>query len=470
MPSNITAPSGLELSAAPPKPVRVSKRAVMAVATLLAFLTVVVFYGAYKRNKQQRQAGVAAGESKAASALSAAKNLTRELTAGELRPKSGSDLQGSASPSSSISQLKPKEELTPPPLEPLSNSKSVPTLPGHSVYADGGGAYHEETAEEKRRLLAYQLEVQARNAPSLVQSNGASVSAATAGSSPKTDLDLLTQAVHQRSAAGSNPAPLQDAIINALRGQTTPAPQQQASEDGTEKEQFLEKARSRRQADYLNSTRVAALSPYEIKAGWDLPAVLEQALNSDLPGDIRAMVRSDVYDSATGHYLLIPQGAKLVGNYNSNVSYGQDGLQVVWTRLIFPDGSSLDLDGMNGLDVKGATGLRADVDHHYRRLFGTALLTSLFSAGLSVSQNRGQQNALLTPSAGQLASEAVAQQVTQMGIEITRKNLNVAPTIKIPMGYRFNVRVNRDILLDRPYIRDTPDQIRERTAKLDTKD
>ena len=84
-----------------------------------------------------------------------------------------------------------------------------------------------------------------------------------------------------------------------------------------------------------------------------------------------------------------------------------------------------------------------------------ALLTSLFAAGLQLSQNTGQQNALVTPSPGQVAGQAVGQQVTQLGIDITRKNLNVNPTIKIPMGYRFNVRVNRDMLFDRPYVRNT---------------
>ena len=94
------------------------------------------------------------------------------------------------------------------------------------------------------------------------------------------------------------------------------------------------------------------LGPYEIKAGWVIPAVLQQALNSDLPGEIRALVRESVYDTATGKYLLIPQGARLVGSYSARVSYGQNGIQVIWDRIIFPDGSSIVLDGMTGQDAK----------------------------------------------------------------------------------------------------------------------
>ena len=90
--------------------------------------------------------------------------------------------------------------------------------------------------------------------------------------------------------------------------------------------------------DYLKSTRTPPLSRFEIQAGWEIPAALEQGLNSDLPGELKALVMSNVYDTATGQYLLIPQGARLVGSYNSRVGYGQSGVQVAWQRVIFPDG------------------------------------------------------------------------------------------------------------------------------------
>jgi type IV secretion system protein VirB10 len=161
-------------------------------------------------------------------------------------------------------------------------------------------------------------------------------------------------------------------------------------------------------------------------------------------------VTSNVYDTATGLYLLIPQGSRLVGKYDSRISYGQDGVQVAWSRIIYPDASSIDLDGMLGVDSQGNAGLRDKVDRHYRRIVGFSVLTSLFTAAFSISQ-RQSQSALAYPTAGQTAASAVGQELSQTGAQITRRNLNVQPTIKVPAGYRFNVRVNRDILFESPY-------------------
>jgi type IV secretion system protein TrbI len=216
------------------------------------------------------------------------------------------------------------------------------------------------------------------------------------------------------------------------------------------KEAFLTGSPHSQSDDYLRSTREAPLSRYEIKAGWEIPAVLEQALNSDLPGELKALVTSNVYDTATGLYLLIPQGSRIVGKYDSHVSYGQDGVQVSWSRIIYPDASSIDLDGMIGLDSHGNAGLRDKVDRHYRRLIGFSVLTSLFTAAFEISQ-RNSQSALTYPTPAQTAGSAVGQELTQTGAQITRRNLNVQPTIKVPAGYKFTVRVNRDILFEAPY-------------------
>jgi type IV secretion system protein VirB10 len=216
------------------------------------------------------------------------------------------------------------------------------------------------------------------------------------------------------------------------------------------KEAFVVSANGRQTDDYLRSIRAAPMTRYEIKAGWEIPAVLEQSLNSDLPGELKALVMSNVYDTATGMYLLIPQGSRLVGQYDSRVSYGQDGVQVVWSRIIFPDASAIDLNGMVGLDAHGNAGLRDKVDRHYRRLLGFSVLTSMFTAAFSISQQRNQ-SALVNPNAGQIAASAVGQELSQTGAQITRRNLNVQPTIKVPAGYKFTVRVNRDILFETVY-------------------
>ena len=155
-------------------------------------------------------------------------------------------------------------------------------------------------------------------------------------------------------------------------------------------------------------------------------------------------------DTATGRFLLIPQGSRLVGVYDSRIGYGQDGAQVIWDRIIFPDASSLDLGGMIGQDAHGFSGFREKVDRHYRRLIGFAVLTSLFSASAAVAQS--QNRTLLTyPSPGEVAAGAAGQEVSEVGAQITRRNLNVQPTIKIPIGYKFNVRVNRDVVFEAPY-------------------
>jgi type IV secretion system protein VirB10 len=216
------------------------------------------------------------------------------------------------------------------------------------------------------------------------------------------------------------------------------------------KEAFLTTAAGRQTDDYLRSIRSAPLSRFEVKAGWEIPAVLEQSLNSDLPGELKALVTSNVYDTATGMYLLIPQGSRLIGQYDSRVSYGQEGVQVTWSRVIFPDASVIDLNGMVGLDSHGNAGLRDKVDRHYRRLMGFSVLTSLFTAAFAVSQQRNQ-SILVNPNPGQIAASAIAQDLAQTGAQITRRNLNVQPTIKVPAGYKFTVRVNRDILFEAPY-------------------
>jgi len=207
---------------------------------------------------------------------------------------------------------------------------------------------------------------------------------------------------------------------------------------------------NKEQSEYLDRERKAALGKYEVKAGWLIPAVLEQQLDSDLPGLIRALVRENVYDTVSGKYILIPAGSRLVGIYNSHVGYGQKALQAVWRRVIFPDGSSLSLGGFEGDDSEGAAGFRDQVDNHWGRIFSGALLTSLFAAGIGISQ--GQNSSVLTqPSYGQQIGQAVGQQVGQVGVEVTRRNLNVQPTIIVRPGYRFFVRVEKDLLFKGPY-------------------
>jgi type IV secretion system protein VirB10 len=315
----------------------------------------------------------------------------------------------------------------------------------------------EPTPEERRIAAAYKREQEAMSAPTSIRSGGglAGLGSLTGGSaSYSTGNDLaqiaaLTQAIAGQNPSGAAPATLSRAV--ALTGSPSHNdPDYDGQNMQVAKAAFLASSGQQKADDYLHSTRTAPLGAYEIKAGWEIPAILEQSLNSDLPGDIKALVTSGVFDTATGRYLLIPQGSRLVGNYDSRVAYGQDGVQVVWDRIIFPDASSVDINGMVGLDSHGNSGLRYDVDHHYKRLFGFSALTSAFSAAFDLSQ-RNTQSALTSPSVSNTATASVGRDMSETGAQITRRNLNVQPTIKVPVGYKFTVRVNRDILFDAPY-------------------
>lgn len=225
----------------------------------------------------------------------------------------------------------------------------------------------------------------------------------------------------------------------------------EAGADQDAKRSFLAAARKGADNNYVQSTRVKALSAYEVKAGWDIPAALEQEINSDLPGEIRALVRENVFDTATGQYLLIPQGSRLVGEYDSKVAFSQSALLVAWSRIIFPDGSSVDLEGMGSQDVRGRSGLRGDVNRHYGRIFGTAALSSAFSIAAVLAQTRRQQGVFTYPSSGDIAASAAGSEIARLGAAVTRRNLSIQPTIRIPTGTRFSVRVHKDLMFQEPY-------------------
>lgn len=201
---------------------------------------------------------------------------------------------------------------------------------------------------------------------------------------------------------------------------------------------------------YLTATREAPLSKYEVKMGTVIPAIMISGVNSDLPGELIAQVSQDVWDTASGRYLLIPQGSKLFGVYDSRVMFGQNRVLVAWTRVTFPDGSALDLGHMSGADQGGYAGFSDKVNNHYTKIFGSALLMSVISAGVQLSQPKND-SPFGQPSAAQTAAGAMAQQLANTGNALLQKNLNIQPTIEVRPGYRFNVMVSKDIILPEPY-------------------
>lgn len=422
----------------------------MAIAALILGLFA---YGGYKR--QQRQVATLAEGSmphNVAPATAAGAEIAKDVPSGNVpnspQQRLGSVDSGTLVPPGDLQLAQANQPLGG---QVFVRQGPIPAQPAIAQVPQP----REPSSEERRLVAAYEREQQAIAAPTTLREgfgSPASGSSQTAGSVRNNGDDaaqiasMVQGLIRQNGGSQATPESVRALLSQRAEGDGESSEQSQQSG----KEAFLAKARAGQTDDYLKSTRTAPLSRYEIKAGWEIPAVLEQALNSDLPGELKALVSSNVYDTASGRYLLIPQGSRLIGVYNSRIGYGQDGVQVIWDRVIYPDGSSLDLSGMIGQDAHGFSGFRDKVDRHYTRLIGFAVLTSLFAAASEISQN--QNRSLLTyPSPAQLAGSAVGQQASDLGAQITRRNLNVQPTIRVAVGYRFNVRVNRDILFDAPY-------------------
>ena len=200
----------------------------------------------------------------------------------------------------------------------------------------------------------------------------------------------------------------------------------------------------------MDSKPVLPQTPYSLLTGFVIPAILISGINSDLPGQIMAQVSEDVYDTPIGKWRLIPQGTRLVGSYSSDVAFGQRRVLVAWQRIIFPDGKTMDIGEMPGADGIGQAGFNDQVNNHYARIFGAALLMSAVVAGATYSQrdsggNFGRQNA------GSIMSQALGQQLGQATLRLMMRNLNIAPTLEIRPGYRFNVVVTKDMVFNKPY-------------------
>jgi type IV secretion system protein TrbI len=182
-------------------------------------------------------------------------------------------------------------------------------------------------------------------------------------------------------------------------------------------------------------------SKYIVQAGSVIPAALLTGIRSDLPGQVTGQVTENVYDSPTGRYLLIPQGSKLIGIYDSQVSFGQSRVLLVWTRLIFPNGRSIVLERQSGADSEGYAGLEDQVDHHWSQLFMAAALSTLLGVGSELGASNTDSDIVRALRRGSSDS------LNQTGQQIVRRNLNVQPTLTIRQGFPVRVIVNRDLVL-----------------------
>lgn len=189
------------------------------------------------------------------------------------------------------------------------------------------------------------------------------------------------------------------------------------------------------------------VSPYQVMAGTVIAGALVTGIKSDLPGDVIATVTEPVYDTATGKLLLIPQGSRILGKYNSQVSYGQSRVQVMWNRIILPDTSSLTLDNLVGTDAAGYAGLEDGVDWHWDRIFAGAVLTTLLGVGAELAAPENRQDGDRVIIAGR---DSAQDSINQVGQEMTRRNLNIQPTLTSRPGLPVRIIVNKDLVL-RPY-------------------
>jgi type IV secretion system protein TrbI len=205
----------------------------------------------------------------------------------------------------------------------------------------------------------------------------------------------------------------------------------------------------------LQTTVRPAASPYELLMGSVIPGVLLSGINTEGPGQITGQVSENVFDSATGQHLLIPQGSRLVGTYSALVAQGQARVQVAWVRLNYPNGDKLDLGGMSGTDQAGTAGFRDKVNRHFMEKFAAALMTSAITVAYELSAPR---NGSFYEGA---VHRGVGESIVRVGIDAANRNAQIPPTIEIRPGYRFSIAVSKDIVFPGAY----DDGIQRRRAR-----
>jgi type IV secretion system protein VirB10 len=252
--------------------------------------------------------------------------------------------------------------------------------------------------------------------------------------------ELVASVAQVASAGASAIAP------NQANQSAPPAPNDTFTQNGQDhKLAFVNTAPDR---STMSSDRVAApVSSYVVQAGNIIPASLITGIRSDLPGQITAQVTENVYDSPTGHFVLIPQGTRLIGIYDSQVAAGQSRVLLVWTRLIMPNGRSIVLERQMGADSAGYSGLEDEVNNHWGTLFKAALLSTLLGVGseLGSTTGTGSNSDVITA-----LRRGSSDSLNQTGQKVVQQNLNVQPTLTVRPGFPVRVIVNRDLVLE-PY-------------------
>lgn len=264
------------------------------------------------------------------------------------------------------------------------------------------------------------------------------------------DINTQLAETRQRLASMTDPSSAYQTRLAQLRGETASGADELYRPTATDRNDVRRLERT--DSWSLDSQVEAPASPYMIRAGFVLPAIMISGINSDLPGQVMAQVSQNVYDTATGRFLLIPQGTRLIGTYSSDVGYGQERVLMAWQRLIFPDGKTLDIRAMPGADSAGYSGFSDQANNHWFRTISSAILMSGVIAAVDLSQdNTNSNDSSDRQRAGDALSEALGQTLGQVLGQIISKNLNISPTLEIRPGYRFNVIAVKDMTLPSPY-------------------
>ncbi|MDP1598092.1 TrbI/VirB10 family protein [Phenylobacterium sp.] len=381
-------PAPMRLRAEPPRVTRLSRK----VLAGLGLLASVGIGGALVYALQTRDGG----------------RPNEELYSTENRP-TADGIAGLPRDYSGVPQLGPPlpGDLGRPMLGAQNRGQPVPT-PG--VAAPNPGL----SAEEQRRLQ----ELESARTARLF----AATETRTASPAPAASTGAVAPAIPNLTGLGLAPPPAtptaqdrQNAFLNAAADRRTVAPD-----------------------------RIAApASPNILQAGAVISAALITGIRSDLPGQITAQVTENLYDSPTGRILLVPQGTRIIGQYDNNVQFGQNRVLLVWNRLIFPNGRSIVLERQPGADAEGYAGLQDGVDYHWWDLAKAAGLSTLLSIGAELATNDDDRLIQAIRNGGQ-------DTINDAGQQIVRRQLNIAPTLTIRPGFPVRVIVTRDLVLE-PY-------------------
>jgi type IV secretory pathway VirB10-like protein len=396
----------------PPAVTRISRRAVLLVAVFGASLGLVVLMVGFGDRSVPRKEGSAEENAiRPSGPIESVKNLPQDYSFDVNRL--GASYDGFSRPTAAMAATRPS---------------------GSSAQDQALAQAMRDLAEQRRKLLDQEQKEQqtAFDSPLLFGgTKSVASSPASTGRMPATMPTIMMLGSDRSAMMGTG---------NAEQGGDRSQNRQ------SDKEAFLTQAAA--VDPYLSKPLLNPISKYELKAGSVISGALLTAINSDLPGEVIGQVTENIYDTATGNYLLIPQGAKLLGKYQSLISNGQNRALVVWQRLIYPNGNSIVLDGMPGTDESGTSGLQDKVDYHLDKLVeATALTTALAYAGnLARNPNSSSGN-----NGNDVVGDTVAQQANRIGEKIIDRELDVQPTITVRQGWPLRVLVNKDMILQ-PYV------------------